>query len=144
MNEYEIICDLVGLPQIRVTQYRMVGTTRIGISVESTLAVAVCPTCGKLSEEVLRQDEAQSIRDLRMWNRECILRYPPQRYRCQGCQDSFTEQVAWRNAGRSYTQRYEQWIAGRVRREPISHIAQSEGISEETVQGIFERMAKKN
>jgi transposase len=144
MKESELIGTLLGLPQIRVTQYRMVGTTRIEISIESTAEVAVCPTCGKVSEQVLRQDEAQAIRDLRMWNRKCLLRYRPQRYRCQQCQDSFTEQVVWRNAGRSYTQRYEQWIAGRVRREPISHIAQAEGISEETVQGIFERMAKKN
>jgi len=144
MNEYEIIGDLLGLPQIRVTQYRMVGTSRIEISIESTLNVAVCPTCGQLSEQTLRQDEAQSIRDLQVWNRTCILRYHPQRYGCQQCQDSFTAQVSWREAGRSYTQRYAHWIAGRVRREAVSHIAQTEGISEETVQGIFERMAIKN
>ena len=143
MNEYELIGSLLGLPQIDVTQYRLIGTTQIEISIESTARVAVCPTCGQVSAPVLRQDEAQSLRDLRMWNRACLLRYRPQRYRCQSCQASFTAQVLWRQAGRSYTERYAQWLAERVRHEPISAIAQAEGLSEETVQGIFERTAKK-
>jgi transposase len=143
MNESKIIGELLGLPQLRVTDYQMVGISRIEISIETTLEVAVCPTCGELSQDAYRKDEAQQIRDLRMWNRTCILRYTPRRYRWRKCQDSFTEQVVWRSAGRSYTQRYEQWIAERARQEPISRIAEGEGISAETVQGMFERMAKK-
>lgn len=143
MNESKIIGELLGLPQIRVSDYRMIGTSGIEISIESTLDVAVCPQCGELSQDAYRKDEAQTLRDLRMWNRTCTLRYTPQRYRCTKCQDSFTEQVGWRSAGRSYTQRYEQWLAERARQEPISRIAAAEGISEETVQGMFERMAKK-
>jgi transposase len=144
MNGIETINELLGLPQIRVTDYQMVGTTGIEISIESSLVVAVCPTCRELSPQAYRKDEAQKIRDLRMWNRLCSLRYTPQRYRCEQCQDSFTEQVVWRSAGRSYTHRYEQWIAERARREPISRIAEAESLSEESVQGMFERMAKKN
>lgn len=143
MNENKIMSELIGLPQVRVTDYRLIGTDKIEISLESSLEVGVCPTCGEVSQDAYRQDEAQTIRDLAMWNRTCHLRYTPQRYRCTKCQDSFTAQVVWRNAGRSYTQRYEQRIAERARQEPISRIAASEELSAETVQGMFERWAKK-
>lgn len=143
MNENKIISELIGLPHVRVTDYRLIGPDKVEISIESSLEVAVCPTCGEVSQDAYRQDEAQTIRDLPMWNRTCHLRYTPQRYRCTKCQDSFTAQVVWRNAGRSYTQRYEQRIAERARQEPISRIAASEDLSAETVQGMFERWAKK-
>ena len=39
--------------------------------------------------------------------------------------------------------RYEQHIYQRSRKEPILQIAQDEQLSEEIVQGIFERWAKK-
>ena len=39
--------------------------------------------------------------------------------------------------------RYEQHIFQRTRKEPILQIARDEKLSEEVVQGIFERWAKK-
>ena len=42
----------------------------------------------------------------------------------------------------SYTTRYERYIYQRSRREPISQVAQNEGLIEEAVQAIFEDWAK--
>jgi predicted Zn-dependent protease with MMP-like domain len=52
--------------------------------------------------------------------------------------------VAWREAGRDYTTRYEQALSERVRHAPISQVAHEEHLSEDIVQGIFERWAKKS
>jgi len=49
----------------------------------------------------------------------------------------------WREPGLTYTNRYEQYLYERARREPIAQIAQDEQVSEDIVQGIFERRAKK-
>ena len=43
----------------------------------------------------------------------------------------------------NYTLRYEEYIYQRARKEPVSQIAQDEGLSEEAVQAIFEHRAKK-
>ncbi len=60
------------------------------------------------------------------------------------CQDTFVERVLWREPDLDYTVRYEQALYQRARREPISQIAESEQLSEDIVQGIFERGAKKH
>ena len=143
MNELKIVTELLGLAHVGVTNYRMKGQNEIEISLETTLEAAVCPDCGELSVTMQRKDEAQSIRDLTMWNRRCTLRYTPHRFRCSRCQATFVEQVAWRSAGTSYTERYEQHLYARTCREPIAQIAQDEGVSEDTVQAIFVRWAKK-
>jgi len=56
---------------------------------------------------------------------------------------TFVEGVAWKRAGVSYTLRYEKYIYQHARKEPVSQIAQDEGLSEEAVQAIFEYWAKK-
>jgi hypothetical protein len=51
--------------------------------------------------------------------------------------------IDWKEAGLSYTLRYEQYVYQRTRQEAIKQVAEGEGLSEESVQGIFERWAKK-
>ena len=87
--------------------------------------------------------KAQLIRDLPIWQRRCWLHYAPRRFKCVTCQDTFVERVLWRQPDLDYTSRYEQSLYQRACREPISHIAESEQLSEDIVQGIFERGAKK-
>jgi hypothetical protein len=53
------------------------------------------------------------------------------------------ERVVWRDLGQAYTQRYAEHIYHRARREPVAQIAQAEHLSEDIVQGLFERGAKK-
>jgi len=83
------------------------------------------------------------IRDLPIWHRRCWLRYAPRRFRCPTCRTTFVERVAWRESGWDYTQRYEQFLYERARHEPVAQMAQSEHLSEDAVEGIFARWAKK-
>ena len=143
MAEYPEFTELLNLSNVRVFHYQLVGPNRINLFVEPTVEVAVCPDCGKPSTELHDRGEAQMIRDLSMWERRCWLRYIPRRFKCATCRDTFVERVSWREAGRDYTVRYERHIYQRSRREPISQLAKDEGPSEDIVQGIFERWAKK-
>jgi hypothetical protein len=88
--------------------------------------------------------EPQMIRDLPIWNRRCWLEYAPRRFACADCGRTFVEQVEWREAGQAYSQRYTEFIYHRARREPIAPIAQDQQLTEDIVQGLFEREAKKN
>jgi transposase len=86
--------------------------------------------------------KALLIRDLPIWQRLCWLHYVPRRFKCLSCQDTFVERVLWREPDLDYTVRYAPDLYQRARREPISQIAESEQLSEDIVQGIFERGAK--
>jgi transposase len=78
-----------------------------------------------------------------MWGHQCWLRYAPRRFVCASCHSTFVERVAWREPGLAHTLRYAQHIYERTRHQDIAQIAQAEGLSQDTVQGIFERGGKK-
>lgn len=143
MANYDLLTELLDLPNVRVTHYQLVGQQRVNLFIESTLAAAVCPECQQVSLVVHQVGEPQLLRDLPIWNRRCWLRYAPRRFRCETCATTFVERVVWREPGLDYTSRYEQFLYERTRREPLARLAQTEGLTEAIVQGIFERGAKK-
>jgi transposase len=71
------------------------------------------------------------------------LRYAPRRFACATCHSTFVERVAWRELGFAQTARYAEHIYERTRQQDIAQIAYDEGLSQDTVRGIFERWAKK-
>lgn len=143
MAEYPELTELLNLTNLKVVHYQLVGQNRINLFVEPTLDMALCPDCQRASTTVHDTSEPQMIRDLSLWDRKCWLRVTPRRFECARCQKTFVERLVWREPGRDYTIRYEQHIYKRSRQEPITQIAQDEKLSEEAVQGIFERWAKK-
>jgi transposase len=141
--QYNLLTDLLDLPNVRVTHYQLVGPKRLNVFVESTQEAAVCPTCHQVSWTIHDLSEPQMVRDLSIWNRQCWLSYRPRRFECTMCDNTFVERVAWREPGFDYTVRYEEHLYEQVRRESIAQVAHDEHLSENTVQGIFERWAKK-
>ena len=143
MADYPILTELLDLPNVKVVHYQLVGQHRLNLFVESTLSAALCPTCEQVSVTVHDVGEPQMLRDLSIWERQCWLRYAPRRFKCAACQTTFVERVLWREPGLAYTQRYEQFIYEYVQHDPIAQVARDEGLSEDIVQNIFERWAKK-
>lgn len=143
MADCHMLCELLGLPHIQVLGYQIVGHERIEVQIRSRLEAALCPDCQQLSTQIYDTAEAQTLRDLAMWDRQCWLRYAPRRFACTPCGRTFVERVAWRTPGVSYTVRYAQHIYARTRQQAIAQVAQDEGLSQDTVRAIFEQGAKK-
>lgn len=143
MDENKILTELLGIKQLEVTGSTFLGNEEIHLKVEPLLKVATCPDCSEISLHEHDRGDEQQVRDLAVAERRCWLVYRPRRFRCERCQKTFVERVEWRRAGMGYTTRYERYIYQRCRREPISQVAQDEGLSEEAVQAIFEDWAKK-
>jgi transposase len=143
MADYSMLTELLDLPNVKVVHYQLVGQQRLNLFVESTLAAAVCPTCEHVSVAVHDVGEPQMLRDLSIWKRQCWLRYAPRRFKCASCQDTFVERLVWRETGLAYTQRYEQFIYEHVQHDTVAQVARDERLSEDIVQNIFERRAKK-
>jgi len=143
MNNNELLNKLLGISKLLVMKSDFIGEEKLHLEVSSTLSVAICPDCGQISNLVHDESEAQMIRDLSIAERQCYLVYRARRFKCEHCKKTFVERVEWKRSNVSYTERYERYVYQRVRRENVSQVAQDEGLSEETVQAIFEVWAKK-
>jgi len=44
-QDYDWLTELLGLPNVRVVHFQLVGSNRLNVVVESTMAVAMCPQC---------------------------------------------------------------------------------------------------
>jgi len=143
MTNQDFLNELLGIANLRVTGTEFTGIEQINLIVESIGAAGICPDCHQISIQTHGQSEEQLIRDLGYGERRCYLSYRPRRFRCEKCNKTFVERVAWKRPEVSYTLRYEQYIYQRARKEPVSQIAKEEGLSEEAVQAIFEHKAKK-
>jgi transposase len=142
MSNQEFLSELLGIGKLRVTSTEFTGIEQIKLVVESIEEAGICPECRQISIQVHGQSE-QLIRDLAYGERRCYLSYRARRFRCETCSRTFVERVVWKRPEVSYTLRYEQYIYQRARKEPVSLVAEEEGLSEETVQAIFEHRAKK-
>jgi transposase len=143
MNNDELLNKLLGIPKLHVVKSEFIGEEKLHLEVISTVPVASCPDCGRVSNLVHDESDAQMIRDLSIAERQCYLVYRARRFKCEHCKKTFVERVDWKRANVSYTERYERYMYQRVRRESLSQVAEDEGLSEETVQAIFEYRAKK-
>jgi transposase len=143
MGNRDFLTELLGIEKLRVTGTEINGAEQIKLFVENVEEAAVCPACRQISIQVHGLCEEQLVRDLAYGERRCYLSYRARRFRCERCDKTFVERVAWKRFEVSYTLRYEQYIYQRARKEPVSQIAEEEGLSEEAVQAIFEHKAKK-
>jgi transposase len=143
MADYQLLAELLGLPNGQVVGYQIINAERIEVRIESRLDAALCPHCQQVSTQMHDTAEPQMLRDLAIWGRECWLRYAPRRFACATCDNTFVERVAWREPGLAHTLRYAQHIYTRAQHEDIAQVALDEGLSQDTVRGIFERWAKK-
>lgn len=143
MNNHELLNKMLGIAKLRVLSSEFIGEEKLHLMVASTLPIASCPDCGRVSKQVHDESEVQMIRDLSIAERQCYLVYRARRFKCEHCNKTFVERVDWKRTGVSYTERYERHVYQRVRRESVSQVAADEGLSEESVQAIFEHRAKK-
>ena len=143
MNNNDLLNKLLGISKLRVVKSDFIGEEKIHLEVVSTLPVASCPDCGRVSNQVHDESEVQMIRDLSISERQCYLVYRARRFKCEHCKKTFVERMEWKRANVSYTERYGRYVYQRVRRESVSQVAQDEGLSEEAIQAIFEHRAKK-
>ena len=143
MENNELLNELLGINKLRVIGSEIVNVEEIKFEVESIEEAAICPECHEISSKIHGFCEEQAIRDLAYGERRCYLSYRARRFRCEKCNKTFVERVVWKRPDVSYTLRYEKYIYQRARKEPVRQIAEEEAVSEETVQAIFEHLAKK-
>ncbi|MEW6713276.1 MAG: hypothetical protein AB1403_25875 [Candidatus Riflebacteria bacterium] len=64
MNNNDLLNKLLGISNLRVVKSEFIGEEKLHLEVVSTLPVAGCPDCGRISNQVHDKSEVQMIRDL--------------------------------------------------------------------------------
>lgn len=64
MNNNELLDKLLGIAKLYVVQSEFIGEEKLHLMVASTLPVASCPDCGRVSNQVHDESEVHMIRDL--------------------------------------------------------------------------------
>jgi transposase len=77
--------QMLGLPNVSVLKYQIIGSERIEVQIRSSLEAALCPDCQRISTQIHDTAETQTLRDSPMWDRQCWLRYAPRRFACAHC-----------------------------------------------------------
>ena len=83
MNNHELLNKLVGIAKLDVVKSEFIGEEKLHLEIVSTLSVASCPDCGRVSDRVHDESEAQMIRDLSIAERQCYLVYRARRFKCE-------------------------------------------------------------
>jgi len=109
MSELQL-SQLLNLPNLEVVKYEMPDTETAILEIQSTLGIAICPTCKTPTTRIHDYDEPRFVRDLSLSGRTSYLRYRSRRFECEVCQQSFTERVEWMNFNSSYTKRFEEQV----------------------------------
>jgi len=67
----DLLTELLGLPQVVVTDYELPDAERLLVKVAVATPAALCPTCAQLSMAVHSYGSPRTIRDLDLWGRRC-------------------------------------------------------------------------
>lgn len=96
----------------------------------------ICPECGHGTRKVHDRRE-QAKADVSLGGRRVVLVLVKRRFRCPFCKKVFTEPdevCGWR---RKLTRRFREELCREVRHSTVKHVAESKGVSQDTVRRAF-------
>lgn len=67
---------------------------------------------------------------------------PRRQFNCVQCKKSPTERLPFKEMGRNYTIRYENYIYEKVKELTIEQVSENEKLSSDQVENIFKRIAR--
>lgn len=103
------------------------------ITVRPEQRIAVCPHCGKASEEVHQTRTREQIKDLPIGEYAVELKVRVGQFTCQHCDRAFTPPVPFLAEGAHATERFLERAAELIRSSDVANVAKFYGLSEQTL-----------
>ena len=140
MAKAEVTIPL-GLPDVRVVQTATSERGEIIITIESLKVGTSCRKCGKWITKLHGRDEWVTIRHLPVFGHPTYLRYRPNRYQCQDCEDhpTTTQKLEWHDANSPHSFAYDDHILLQLVNSTIEDVSIKERLSYDSVAGVLER-----
>jgi len=129
------------LPEVRILKSDLTGREII-ITVESTRTWAICPKCGKRTEEFHSFGRQLRLRHLPILGRPVIIEIRPRRFRCHSCEDhpTTTQKLDWYDERSPHTKAYDQWLLLSLIGSTVADVARKERLTYDRVEGALERL----
>jgi transposase len=132
------------IPDVRVLHTELTASGAFLITVESTLASARCPQCGRAIRKFHGYDAWVTVRHLAILGRPVYLRYRPKRYRGDDCGGHPTTPpgVGVASAQQPQTTAYDTHLLLQLVNTTIEDVSLKEGLPDDMVLGVLERQIK--
>ena len=136
MSEITLPLDIKTL---NVTSQRIDKKGNIIFTVESNVKQSTCHKCGKPATKPNGQAPLRTIRHLPIFDQPVYLEITPQRYQCEECDATTTEQYDWVSRNSKTTKGLEDYILRCVVNSTIQDVSGKEKISYKTIQTVINR-----
>jgi transposase len=131
---------LLKLPNMTVVKVQEIEGL-IFLSLESLKEGIICPHCGNYTEDV-HQTREVLVRDLSICSRGVYLKVPRRQFICSECGRYTTEGLEEMVFKRHHTERYEEYVYGRVVATTVKQVSREEQLKEDEIQAIFEAVSE--
>lgn len=137
-NSIQIPLDL---PDVRVLEVSQTEQGAWLIRIESTLKGTTCHSCGRLIHHFHGLDLPIRVRHLPVFGQPVFIEFRPKRYRCKECEGhpTTTQRLSWHDVRSPNTNAYENWLLRLLVNSTVTDVAETLGISQETVIGVVDR-----
>ena len=115
------------LPGLRIVSQSIKADGSIEVHVIATTDRATCPSCGTISVKI-HDSRVRVKRDLPLRAHPVRLLLQKRRFRCHGCQRTFTEPDTACGRYRRTTKALRDHLALQAYKRPIAHVAQEAGV----------------
>lgn len=136
MNQITLPLDIKTL---NLTSQHIDKKGNIVFTVESNVKQSICHKCGKPATKPNGHAPLRSIRHLPIFDQPVYLEIKPQRYHCDDCDSTTTEQYDWVSRNSNTTKGLEDYILRCVVNSTIQDVAEKEKLSYRTIQTVINR-----
>lgn len=137
------LTELLGIPALIVQMYalRREGDEDVlHLHCAHQQDIAICPDCGSVSTEI-HQEQARCVRHLDVWGKKTFLHFLSRRFKCESCDNIFTEQLPFVDSHRRQSRAFEMHVFESCLAGTRKAVASRVGLSQSTVREIFNRLA---
>ena len=129
------------LPDVRVLEVSQTEQGDWLIRIESTLEGTKCRKCGGSIHHFHGFDQPVRVRHLPVFGQAVFIEFRPKRYRCDCCDNhpTTTQRLSWHQHRSPNTKAYENWLLRLLVNSTVADVAETLGISQETVIGVMDR-----
>lgn len=136
------IAELLNLPNIHVSKISEIPSQELNIYIDTTESETKCRKCKRFISQRHGKDKERKIQHLPAFGSTVNIIYQPNRYVCKTCKRNPTTTATpiWHTANSSYTTFYEQRILIQIINSTVADVSVKEGITEDAVTGILDRL----
>lgn len=140
-GENELYETLLGFSVLEVTKVDL-GEHQVDIYCQSKINGGICPSCLKIREKV-NQSYTRIIRDLDLLGRKVYLHLEVRQFKCEACDNYFSEHFEFVDKNGKVTKRQEKWIFEMCQKQSIKQVAALIGMGSHQVENIFYKYTNK-